>query len=54
MIESGSTTPKYFSYDYGNIHFIAFTFEDFLDLDNNPDFGKQVCKFFSSKNFIDN
>lgn len=41
MIESGSPSPKYFSFDYGNIHFVAFTFEDLLDLDNNPDFGIQ-------------
>ena len=40
--ESDSRNPKYFSFDYGNVHFIAFTFEDLLDLDNNPAFGIQV------------
>eukprot|EP00012_Vannella_robusta_P003642 CAMPEP_0206183734 /NCGR_PEP_ID=MMETSP0166-20121206/808_1 /ASSEMBLY_ACC=CAM_ASM_000260 /TAXON_ID=95228 /ORGANISM="Vannella robusta, Strain DIVA3 518/3/11/1/6" /LENGTH=240 /DNA_ID=CAMNT_0053598633 /DNA_START=110 /DNA_END=829 /DNA_ORIENTATION=- len=39
--ESGSYTTKYYSFDYGNIHFLGFTFEDFLDLDNNPEFGAQ-------------
>jgi hypothetical protein len=42
MLESNSDTTKYWSFNYGNVHFLSYSFEVLEGFDNNPHFGAQV------------
>jgi len=39
--ESNSDTTKYWSFNYGNVHFLSYSFEVLEGFDNNPHFGAQ-------------